>query len=197
MTRLAISLLTLFPLLFQVLSQESQPQCSATPNNNPATCAALLANTTQDCDCYIFCNGEMSHCAAFDTEVDFSCVGSTVAGCTKDMLSADATETPTVEQQEEECAVTISADDATCADLLDATSTGGAPCDCYNFCNGKLNGCVPFGERQTFSCSGTTVAGCTAAQRKTTVDTTSGGSSNGQGTKVTLLFLLLAGIFVG
>jgi hypothetical protein len=60
------------------------------------------------------------------------------------------------------CAVTLSNSDAVCAELLKFTT---AVCDCYNFCTGKLIACLEFGEQNSFSCAGETVAGCTAGQK--------------------------------
>jgi len=60
------------------------------------------------------------------------------------------------------CAVSVDNTDAKCEQLMKFTS---ATCDCYNFCSGKLISCLKFGERQSFSCSGETVAGCTIDQK--------------------------------
>ncbi|CAB9530200.1 unknown protein [Seminavis robusta] len=62
------------------------------------------------------------------------------------------------------CAVTVANTDETCSQLLKFTT---AACDCYNYCNGKLIGCLAFGERSSFSCAGETVAGCTSNQEET------------------------------
>ncbi|CAB9516585.1 unknown protein [Seminavis robusta] len=62
------------------------------------------------------------------------------------------------------CAVTVANTNETCSQLLKFTT---AACDCYNYCNGKLIGCLAFGERSSFSCAGETVAGCTSDQEET------------------------------
>ena len=61
-----------------------------------------------------------------------------------------------------ECAVQVSNTEEVCGELLKTTT---ADCDCYNFCSGKLIACLDYGERNSFSCSGETVAGCTTEQR--------------------------------
>lgn len=165
---LAVALLTQLAVADQL-----QPQCAVNVHNTKETCSALLATTTAECDCYIFCDGQVVSCTGFGVEELFSCVGSTVAGCSKDMFeetdeeeddSNSLTSLSGVEpDRQEECAVTVNARDDLCSEYmvkLDDTVS----CDCYNFCNGNLINCLDFGERTTFSCSGEIVAGCVAEQ---------------------------------
>lgn len=60
------------------------------------------------------------------------------------------------------CAVQLANTDPVCGQLLKFTT---ATCDCYNFCSGKLIGCLAYGEKNSFSCSGETVGGCEASQK--------------------------------
>jgi hypothetical protein len=155
-------LLSHFPALLPAQQQQQQQQCSVNINNDPATCAALLQTTQQDCDCYVFCNGQVMQCAPFHQSQYFQCVGSIVAGCTQDTSTttrADSESTPTTPS---ECAVTINAQDAVCQAYYDYAQE--ESCDCSNYCNGKRTGCFVFGERTSFTCSGDTVAGCTVSQ---------------------------------
>ena len=66
------------------------------------------------------------------------------------------------------CAVTLNARNDLCAQHLHQLTEDHdgdiVPCDCYNFCNGRLLGCLAFGERVTFACTGSLVAGCAIEQ---------------------------------
>lgn len=84
-----------------------------------------------------------------------------------------------------ECAVQVSNTDPVCAQLLKFTT---ADCDCYNFCSGKLIACLNYGERNSFSCSGETVAGCEADQKISSASTTA--------TSLTVIVLVAALAFV-
>ena len=66
------------------------------------------------------------------------------------------------------CAATLNARNDLCAkhlrQLREASGGEMVPCDCYNFCNGRLLGCLDFGARVTFACTGSLVAGCEKEQ---------------------------------
>lgn len=151
---LLVLLLTLLSTPQPTLAQE----CAVNLNNDKDTCAALIATTEEDCDCYTFCDDQVVGCNGWDEVVDFQCVGQTVGGCRKDM--AQDTSTPPTSS----CAVTVNAQDSICHEFLSALEST-VQCECYNFCNGKLIGCLDYGERNSFKCSGETVAGCTSEQR--------------------------------
>jgi hypothetical protein len=108
-------------------------------------CSNLMA--TEDakeaiCDCYNFCNGEVS-CCTFDEPCPIDCTGDFVAGCRAPK--------PTT------CAVTVG--NAQCGPLV-AQQTPILDCDCYHYCNGEFVGCTEYGDFGDFICDGNAVAGC-------------------------------------
>ncbi|CAB9524374.1 expressed unknown protein [Seminavis robusta] len=156
----------------ELFLEQQQQQCPVTVGNTDELCASLLhrvpLGTPEDCDCYTFCNDELIQCGAFGEHRPFQCVGRIVAGCRQAQANFNTQELPTAQdtvvEKKKECAVTVNADNAVCGSFLDKTQD--TTCDCYNYCNGKLIGCLNFGERNTFSCSGETVAGCLDSQRQ-------------------------------
>jgi hypothetical protein len=174
--------------------------CAVTVGNTDALCADLLRwvtplalGTPQDCDCFSFCNDNLIQCSRFGEVKPFQCVGNTVAGCRRmEQSNMASLPTDTGSDNDQACAVTVNANDQICGTLLldnihkapDQTT----PCDCYNFCNGKLIGCLDFGQRVTFSCSGDVVAGCLESQRQ--FGTTSSGITIPQSFVVTALIMV-------
>ncbi|CAB9522748.1 expressed unknown protein [Seminavis robusta] len=70
------------------------------------------------------------------------------------------------------CTPTIGNTDEACFPLLQSIDV---VCDCYQFCDGLVVGCIGFDEQTSFSCAGAIVAGCTIDQNGTSPVTAAGG----------------------
>lgn len=68
-------------------------QCGLTLGATDEACAALAATTTEVCDCYTFCDGELILCDSFGEPTAFKCTAEeVVAGCTGPIMAKEPEE---------------------------------------------------------------------------------------------------------
>ena len=64
-------------------------KCGLTLGATDEACAALATTTTEVCDCYTFCNGELIACLGFGEASAFKCAGDVVAGCSGPVMGME------------------------------------------------------------------------------------------------------------
>ncbi|CAB9525437.1 expressed unknown protein [Seminavis robusta] len=90
--------------------------------------------------------------------------------------ASPTTAPPPAETDSNTCARATNNTDEKCAQLLVNIT---AECDCYNFCDGKVIGCLEFGDPTSFSCTGEHVEGCTEDQKATAAPTAAETTASG------------------
>ncbi|CAB9530937.1 expressed unknown protein [Seminavis robusta] len=157
---LASSLVMGDPQALRHLANNNSPAqtvlLTATPAATPAATASATPGATPGATTSSTADGTMGAPAPTTSPGDVTAsptVQVGVAGIT--VIEPSPTSDPT-------CAATLLNTDEACSQLLKVTM---AVCDCYNFCAGRLIGCLEFGEQSSFSCAGETVAGCTIDQK--------------------------------
>jgi hypothetical protein len=93
-------------------------------------------------------------CCKFGEPCALSCTGDIVGGCLEPAPTPEPTPAPTLEPM---CLITVNT--AECAPLIE-DQTPVEDCDCYNYCNGELIGCCPYGEFCGVECEDDLVGGC-------------------------------------